>query len=181
MPSVVLFAATTGYQTRAFEDAARTLGVRLVYATDRCRGLDDPWRDHAVPVRFYDIERSVNAVVRAVQDDPPVGVLAVGDRPARLAAHTARALGLPFHPPFGAEVAASKLMTRGRLLAHGLPVPWFASFPSDGDARRVRDARPVPLRAEARRPVGQSRRDARRLAPGVRHAVRALEGHPGRP
>jgi hypothetical protein len=129
MPSVLLFATTTGYQTRAFEVAAKALGVRLVYATDRCRGLDDPWRDHAVPVRFYDIDRSVHAVVRAVQDDPPVGVLAVGDRPARLAAHAARVLGLPFHPPFGAEVAASKLMTRGRLLAHGLPVPWFASFP----------------------------------------------------
>jgi hypothetical protein len=131
MPSVLLFTTTTGYQARAFEDAARRLGVRLIYATDRCKGLDDPWRDHAIAVRFHDLGKSVRAIVDATVRDRPAGVIALGDRPAVLAAHAASALGLPFHPPHGAEVAASKLLTRGRLLAHDLPGPWFASFPSD--------------------------------------------------
>ena len=52
MKRVLLVAATTGYQTRAFGDAAERLGVELVFATDRCKGLDDPWQDHAIPVRF---------------------------------------------------------------------------------------------------------------------------------
>lgn len=59
-----------------------------------------------------------------------------------LAAHVAAALALPFHSPLGAEVAASKLLTRGRLIAHGLPCPWFAAFPKDAAlhefAERVR-------------------------------------------
>ena len=129
MPSILLFTKTTGYQARAFDAAAARLGVRLVYATDRCKGLDDPWEDHAIPVRFHDVERSVRAVVAGTQADPPSGVIALGDRPAVLAAYAAQALGIPFHHPMGAEVAASKLLTRGRLLANDLPAPWFASFP----------------------------------------------------
>ena len=134
MPSILLFTKTTGYQARAFEDAAQRLGVRLIYATDRCKGLDDPWRDRAVPVRFHDIETSVRHDGEVAERDRPVGVLAVGDRPAVLAAHVAAALALPFHSPLGAEVAASKLLTRGRLLAHGLPVPVVRGVP-EGRAR----------------------------------------------
>jgi len=33
---LLLFTAKLGYQTRSFEDAARKLGVQLVYVTDRC-------------------------------------------------------------------------------------------------------------------------------------------------
>ena len=38
----VFFATTTGYQTRAFGEAAERLGVELVFATDRCNMLEDP-------------------------------------------------------------------------------------------------------------------------------------------
>jgi len=40
---LLLFTAKLGYQTRSFEEAARELGVRLVYVTDRCHQLEDPW------------------------------------------------------------------------------------------------------------------------------------------
>ena len=53
---MLLIATTTGYQTRQFEDAAARLGVDIVYATDRCDHLDDPWRDGAIPVRFHEEE-----------------------------------------------------------------------------------------------------------------------------
>ena len=36
----------------------------LVFATDRCNVLEDPWRDHAIPVRYYD-ETSSAAVIRS--------------------------------------------------------------------------------------------------------------------
>ena len=61
--AVLLLATTTGYQTRAFGEAAERLGVRLVFATDRCDRLDDPWRDGAIPIRFHDKPSSVEAVV----------------------------------------------------------------------------------------------------------------------
>ncbi len=137
--TVLVMAATTGYQTRAFEAAARALGVSLVYATDRCDQLDDPWRDGAIPVDFRHEEAAVEAIGASVQRQPLGGVIATGDRPARIAARAARALGLPFHEPDGVRAAVNKLATRGRLLAGGLAVPWFVRLSIDEDLGRVAD------------------------------------------
>lgn len=132
--TVLLFATTTGYQTRAFERAAAALGIDLLYATDRCHLLDDPWRDRAIPVRFEDEDASLRDVVAAVNGTPHGaigGVIAVGDRPTVLAARVARELRLPWHGIHGVRVSRSKLMTRGRLIAADLPVPWFFAMPLD--------------------------------------------------
>ena len=130
-------AATTGYQTRAFGDAAERLGVDLVYATDRCNVLDDPWQDRAVPVRFSDETRSLATILEATRTRPVDGVLAVGDRPTVLAAHVSAALGLPWHSVDAAAVSRSKQLTRERLREAGLPVPWFVSVPVSIDARTI--------------------------------------------
>ena len=50
MPRILLLATTTGYQTRAFAEAAESLAVDLVFATDRCHQLDDPGA--TMPFRF---------------------------------------------------------------------------------------------------------------------------------
>src|SRR3954470_13016716 len=125
MSRVLLLAATTGYQTRAFGDAAERLGVDLVFATDRCSVLDDPWRDSAVPIRFHDEPAAVDAIVAAARKSPIDGVLAVGDRPTVIAARVNEALGLAGHPPAAAAAARNKWLTRERLRSAGLPVPWF--------------------------------------------------------
>jgi hypothetical protein len=125
MRRVLLVAATTGYQTRAFEQAAARLDVELVYATDRCHVIEDPWRDHAIPVRFHDEGASVDRVVARARHMPVDGVLAVGDRPTVIAALIARRLGLRFHTPAGAALAHNKLLMRERLRQAGLATPWF--------------------------------------------------------
>jgi hypothetical protein len=89
---VLLLATTTGYQTRSFGEAAERLGVELVFATDRCAVIDDPWSDHAVPIRFYDEEQSVASILASATSQPIDGVLAVGDRPTVIAARVAQAL-----------------------------------------------------------------------------------------
>ena len=71
MKRVLLLSTTTGYQTRMFADAAARLGVELVYATDRCEHLDDPWRDHAIAVRFHEEWRSVASAKRCYHRGPP--------------------------------------------------------------------------------------------------------------
>jgi len=131
---VLLVATTTGYQIRSFGEAADKLGVRLVFASDRCDQLEDPWWDEAIPVRFHDEPRSVDAVVSACGGAPPRGIVAVGDRPAVLAARLARAFGLPGHPPEAAATSRNKLATRRALQAAGLPTPRFVSMPVEGDA-----------------------------------------------
>ena len=105
---VLLLSHTTGYQLRAFNDAAEKLGVDLVFATDRCDKLDDPWQDRAVAVRFHALNESVHAIVERHLRQPVDGVIAVGDRPVILAARSAAALGLPFHSVSGAAASAAR-------------------------------------------------------------------------
>ena len=77
MKRVLLLATTTGYQTRMFADAASKLGVELLYATDRCDQLDDPWSDGAIPVRYHEEWRSVDSVLKTTDARPVNAVLAV--------------------------------------------------------------------------------------------------------
>jgi hypothetical protein len=120
-----------------FGDAAARLGVDLLFATDRCHMLDDPWLDRAVPIRFHDEGSSVRAILEAARAKPIDGILAVGDRPTVIAALVARALGLPGHPPEAAAIARHKQLTRERLRSAGLPAPWFRSVSIDADPRAI--------------------------------------------
>jgi len=123
MKRVLFFAATTGYQVREFAEAARALDIELVLATDRCHILENPWGDDAAPVRFDDPEPGIESLITRGPFD---GILAVGDRPACVAAQAAEFLGaLRFHPARAARTAANKLLTRERFRDSGLRVPEF--------------------------------------------------------
>jgi hypothetical protein len=122
---VLLLATTTGYQTRAFGEAAERLGVDLLFATDRCDMIDDPWGDHALAIRFYDEAASVATIVAAAERAPIDGVIAVGDRPTVIAARVMKALGLPGHPRSAAAVSRNKQATREHFKAAGLLTPSF--------------------------------------------------------
>jgi len=122
---VLLFATTTGYQTRAFGEAAERLGVDLVFATDRCDMIEDPWGDHAMAIRFYDEAASVATIMAAAERTPIDGVMVVGDRPTVIAARVMKALGLPGHPRSAAAVARNKQATREHFKAAGLLTPAF--------------------------------------------------------
>lgn len=136
---ILIATSTTGYQTRAFEAAARTLDVELIYATDRCRRLADPWRDAAVSIRFDDPDASARAIEAALGGRQIDGVIGIGDRPAVVAAWAAARLGVPWHPPAAAECSRSKLRSRGRFVAAGLPVPWFVAIGRGDDLATVAD------------------------------------------
>jgi len=125
MTRVLVLSHTTGYQLRAFNDAAETLGIELVFATDRCHKLDDPWQDRAIPVRFHELDAAVEAIAGRARQYPVDGVMAVGDRPVVLAARAAQALGLRWHSVAGATASADKCRSRAILAAAGLPAPRF--------------------------------------------------------
>ena len=136
-PRILLVAATTGYQTRVFSDAVRRHGAELVFATDRCHQLDDPWYDDAIAIRFNDEPGSVRAIVDATVDRPIHGVVAVGDRPAVIGALAADAIGVPGHRPEAVRIASNKLMTRQCLAKAGLPGPWFKLVAPDVSVKEV--------------------------------------------
>lgn len=122
---VLLFAGKLGYQTRSFEDAARKLGAKLVYVTDRCHELSDPWGDGAIAVNFESPESATYRVLEAVRNEAVDGILAIGDRPTVAAAYTARGLGISYNHPASVEASRSKLRMREIFREAGLPTPWF--------------------------------------------------------
>src|SRR5512143_2923829 len=137
MRRLLLVAATTGYQVREFAEAARALEVELVLATDRCHVLENPWGDDAAPVRFEDPEPGIEALAARGPFD---GILAVGDRPALVAAQAAEHLGnLRFHPAEAARAASNKLLAREHFSAAGMLVPEFRRMPlADASTASVR-------------------------------------------
>ncbi len=137
MPRVLLFATTTGYQTRMFGEAAERLGVELIFATDRCDVLEDPWQDAAIPVRFHEEDHSVEMILERARTTPVDGILVVGDRPTTIAAMAGKALGIPGHQPTATAVARNKLLTRERLRDSDLLVPWFFPVEAGADPQEI--------------------------------------------
>jgi hypothetical protein len=120
---ILLVAATTGYQTRMFEEAARDLGMEVVLAIDRCVHLEGPWGEDAVPIRFDEPEQAAALLAQVVPR--PDGIVAVGDKPSEIAALTAKALGLCFHPHEAVLSSRNKYLARERFREAGLPVPEY--------------------------------------------------------
>jgi formate-dependent phosphoribosylglycinamide formyltransferase (GAR transformylase) len=119
---LLLIGATTGYQTGVFAEAAKRLGFQLALATDRCHVLDDPWGDHAVPLRFEDPEGAARTIAAEANVD---GIVAVGDRPAYIAALAAQLLGIPYNSPDSVLACRNKFLAHERFRAAGLLVPEF--------------------------------------------------------
>ncbi len=142
MPRVLLVAATTGYQTQSFAEAAARVGIDLPLATDRCHVLDDPWGDGALAVRFDDPEASARTI--AGSQGAIDGIAAVGDRPAYIAALAAECLGLPFHPAAAVGAASNKFLARERFRAAGLLAPRFFRLAPDDEPVEAAARAPYP-------------------------------------
>jgi biotin carboxylase len=130
---VLLIAATTGYQTRIFSDAARALGYDLTLATDRCHVMDNPWGDHAFAVRFESPSEGIDALVASGPFD---GIAAVGDQPAYAAALAAERLGRKFSPPSAVLGAKNKFLSRQKFRQAGLLTPGYELFQQPTGAQR---------------------------------------------
>ncbi len=134
---LLILASKLGYQTRSFAQAAERLGAEVVFGTDRCSHLDDPWADGALALHFEEPEEAAERILRRAHQSPIDAILALGDRPILTAAHAAPALGIPYNSPESVEVARDKLRQREVLRAAGLPVPAFFSFRLSEDPRVV--------------------------------------------
>ena len=127
--NLLLIGATTGYQTRIFAESAQRLGFELALATDRCHVLDDPWGDRAIALRFEDPEQAAATLAAQARVD---GIVAVGDRPAYIAALAAERMGIRYNSPDSVLASRDKFLARERFRAAGLAVPDFFRFPIAG-------------------------------------------------
>ena len=137
MSRLLILASKLGYQTRSFAEAAKALGADVVFASDRCHQLEDPWADGAIAVRFDEPEDAARRIVKQSLVRPVDGLIALGDRPTATAAYTARALGFAYNSPQSVENCRSKLCQREVLRDAGLPVPGFFSFRLDKRAEKI--------------------------------------------
>ena len=133
----MILASKLGYQTQAFADAAKRLGVEVSLGTDRCHKLDDPWGDGAMALHFENAEESASEIVRETISRAPDAILALGDRPTATAARAACALGLISNTAEAVEICRDKLRQRETLKFAGLPVPDFFAFALDEDITSV--------------------------------------------
>lgn len=136
---VMIVCSTTGYQTRAYRDAAASMGLEIAFGSDRCHVLDDPWRDGAVALRFEDPEESARRIVDYARSHPLNAIVPLGDRTVSTAARACQALGLPSHPPEAADICRDKFGSRQRLREAGLNIPKFARYPLTEDPRQIAD------------------------------------------
>ena len=137
MSRLLILASKLGYQTRSFAEAAKAIGVDVVFASDRCHQLEDPWADGAIAVRFDEPEEAARRIVKQSLVRPVDGLIALGDRPTATAAYTARALGFAYNSPQAVENCRSKLRQREVLRDAGLPVPGFFSFRLDKRVEKI--------------------------------------------
>ncbi|HTC67452.1 MAG TPA: ATP-grasp domain-containing protein [Candidatus Acidoferrum sp.] len=128
---LLLFTNKLGYQTRSFEEAARKHATEIIYVTDRCHQLEDPWGDRAIAVHFESSRSAAADVVAALNGKSVDGILALGDSPSVAAAYTSRELGIPYNHPASVEACRSKLRMREVFRETGLKTPWFRTINLD--------------------------------------------------
>jgi biotin carboxylase len=146
---LLLFAAATGYQIRAFAEAAARMGVDVTLVADHCDRMEELWGHRAIAVRFDRLPAAVESL-RGMRADGLHfdGIAAVGDLPAVLAAETAEAMGLAFHPAAAARACHDKYLARQLYQAAGLLLPRFFRVALDVDphAEAVRAPYPCVLK-----------------------------------
>jgi biotin carboxylase len=125
---ILILASKLGYQTRGFADAAERLGVEVVFGTDRCHQLDDPWGDHALALHFEAPREAAEEIAREMRGKPPQAILALGDRPTGAAAYAAAIFGIRDNSPEAVENCRNKARQRQVLGKAGVRVPSFVSF-----------------------------------------------------
>jgi biotin carboxylase len=138
---LLIVATTTGYQLKMFGEAALRLGAEVSLATDRCHVLEDPWGDHAIPVRFDAPEESAAALAQGRSFD---AIVAIGDRPAHVAALAAQRLNVPFHRAEAVAAAINKFASRECFRKAGLPTPEYSRIHVDEESRAAANQAAYP-------------------------------------
>ena len=128
MERVLLLLPTTTYRTQAFLDAARTLGVEVVCASERPNVFEEQAPDNLLTLDLDHPESAADAVRRVGQTHPIDAVVGVDDLTTVVAAAVAERLGLPANSVAAAAATRNKHVMRQRLSEASIPVPGSGRF-----------------------------------------------------
>lgn len=137
MARVVLLLPKHTYRSD-FVDAAESLGVDIVVASDFRQAMSASMGERAVLVDFDDPTRSAEVLAELHTRTPLDAVLATDERGVVLAAAASRRLGLPANPTDAVQATRDKSVLRAALHRQGVPQPRFAVVDRGGnDAREA--------------------------------------------
>jgi biotin carboxylase len=125
MARLLLLLPTRTYRTEAFIDAAHTLGVDLVCASERPSTLEELAPDSLLTLDFNDPDGAAKTVAEWTRRRPLDAVVGVDDLTATVAAAIADRLGFRANPVAAVVAARNKYEMRQCLAAAGVPVPRF--------------------------------------------------------
>ena len=122
---VLVVAPHSSYRTTAFLDAAATLGVDVLFASEGEYSVVSAYAD-GLHIDLSDRERALRSILDEAGRQPFAGMIGTDDLTTELAARAAQQLDLPHNPPHAVRIACRKDLARAALLEHGLPVPRHA-------------------------------------------------------
>ena len=125
MHRVLLLLPTTTYRTHDFLDAARTLGVDIVCASEKPSTFETHAPDNLLTLDFTDPDAAAARVAALADRRPLAAVVGVDDLTAVAAAAIAERLGLRASGRAAVAAARDKYQMRQCLAAAGVPVPRY--------------------------------------------------------
>jgi biotin carboxylase len=125
MDRLLLLLPTTTYRTEDFLDAARTLGVDIVCASEKPSTFEGHAPDHLLTVDFADPDAAAARVAELAARRPLNAVVGVDDLTTVAAAAIAERLGLRSNAVAAVAAARDKYQMRQCLAAAGVPIPRF--------------------------------------------------------
>jgi biotin carboxylase len=125
MDRLLLLLPTTTYRTEDFLDAARTLGVDVVCASEKPSTFEAHAPDHLLTIDFADPDAAATRVAELAVRRPLSAVVGVDDLTSVAAAAIAERLGLRSNALAAVAAARDKYQMRQCLAAGGVPIPRF--------------------------------------------------------
>jgi biotin carboxylase len=133
MDRLLLLLPTTTYRTEDFLDAARTLGVDIVCASEKPSTFEAHAPDHLLTLDFTDPDGAAARVAELAARRPLRAVVGVDDLTTVAAAAIAERLGLRTNAVAAVTAARDKFQMRQCLAAAGVPIPRFRRIPLKDD------------------------------------------------
>ena len=150
MPRILLLMSTRTYRSKAFMNAARRLGVDVVVGSERRQALATRVPSTTLAVDFRRPDRAARKIAESARKRPFDAVVGVDDDSTLVAAHAARALGLPHNSVESIRLTRDKYKVRRVLADAGLPSPHFTRLAIDDDPVAAAARAPYPC---VRKPV----------------------------
>jgi len=141
---LLLLIPTTTYRTEDFVEAAQTLDVDLVIASDRPNVMAGEFPDHLLTLPFRDPAAAAREIRGYAARRPLDAVVPVDDATTVVASAIGEALGLRVNPLAAAQATRNKLVMRERLARAGVPSPPFRTVAVAEDPRAAAARVPYP-------------------------------------